>query len=101
MTNPPRDWFFSIGPLDESGVEVVRCAIEAAVDEDLDVTAFSHRELYIGAWEVSAVKSVIAVLAAGLEDNRTSPDDRKVAGGVLSILQMWLKKDYDQVDIEE
>jgi hypothetical protein len=100
MPKPSRDWFFSIGPLNESEVSATRRALEAAVGDEREVTAFLYQEWYVGAWDASAVKAVIAVLEAGLEDSRTSSENRLVASGVLSILQMWLNKDYDQVSPE-
>lgn len=89
-------WLYDIGPLDEVGAEALRERIQGELDEGGSADLIDRRVWFGRALDVESVRGTIPVLAAGLADESIPIDTRHVAMGLLSDMQTWLDREYDQ-----
>jgi hypothetical protein len=89
-----RDWFYTVGPLDEAGARELQQQLREVVSSDLSIALIEHREWFASAWDVASVEAALRVLEIGLTSDELSLDDRQIAQGVAGILALWRNEDY-------
>lgn len=113
MPTERRYRFFSIGPFDDESAERFAADRQRELkgepkrfgldpDGSADVDCVDDRHWFARAFDPASAQTLATLLAAGLNDERITQDERWRRQGLLSDISEWLEHEYDgSLDVSE